>query len=208
MRLQMSVAITVYPKSQLVQIVTNKATILLAFVGYLIALVGVFNLLYSLWERDPLDKDKRRQNQKSCRKKICNQNNRRFNQWDKRASILLQTWTILSSLYWAFLNRQREHRVPASTLVEIACFPADNDLLPVLNSTPSVVGSDIIHFSVTAMLTDINWLNFWVYLKSEIMIDGFNVRESHPPYLDIRSGKFRPMFLPVIKAGQHSMSIS
>ena len=48
--------ITVYPKSQLVQIITNKATLLLACAAYLVALMGAFNILYSLWKRNPLDR--------------------------------------------------------------------------------------------------------------------------------------------------------
>jgi hypothetical protein len=50
-----------------------------------------------------------------------------------------------------------------------------------------------------------------LFTNSEIMIDGINVIELHgragvsSPRLDISSGKFRIMFLPVIRAGQHFM---
>jgi hypothetical protein len=63
------VAITVYPKSQLVQIVTNKATLLLACAAYLIALVGAFNILYSLWKVNPLEKNEGDKSQSYTEKK-------------------------------------------------------------------------------------------------------------------------------------------
>jgi hypothetical protein len=43
------VAITVYPKSQLAQLVTNKASIDLAFAAFFLALVGTLNIIYNLW---------------------------------------------------------------------------------------------------------------------------------------------------------------
>lgn len=51
------VAIIVYPKSQLAQIKTNKATLLLAFAAYLLAFVGAFNIIYSLWTKNSSSKN-------------------------------------------------------------------------------------------------------------------------------------------------------
>jgi hypothetical protein len=48
-------AITVFPKTQLIQVATNKATLLLACAAYLLALVGAFNIIYSLWTRKPIN---------------------------------------------------------------------------------------------------------------------------------------------------------
>ena len=49
------VAITVFPKTQLIQVATNKATLLLACAAYFLALVGAFNIIYSMWTRKPID---------------------------------------------------------------------------------------------------------------------------------------------------------
>jgi hypothetical protein len=47
------VSITVYPKSQSAQIITNKATLLLTLAAYVLALIGAFNIIYDLWGRNP-----------------------------------------------------------------------------------------------------------------------------------------------------------
>jgi len=51
------VAITVYPKSQFAQIVTNNVSMLLAIAVYLLTLVGTGGLVLSLWDRKPSSKE-------------------------------------------------------------------------------------------------------------------------------------------------------
>jgi len=48
-----SVAITVYPKAQLAQIVTNNVSITLAIAIYGLTVVGTLNIIFSLWDRKP-----------------------------------------------------------------------------------------------------------------------------------------------------------
>jgi hypothetical protein len=58
------VPIIVYPKSQFIQIITNKATLLLACAAYILAFVGAFNIIYNLWTKNPTSQivDKKNEN--------------------------------------------------------------------------------------------------------------------------------------------------
>ena len=44
------VAITVYPKSQTAQIITNKAFLILAFATYIVGVVALANIINQLWK--------------------------------------------------------------------------------------------------------------------------------------------------------------
>lgn len=47
------VAVTVYPKEKLAQIVTNKVSIILAIAFYFLAIIGTISISLSLWDRKP-----------------------------------------------------------------------------------------------------------------------------------------------------------
>lgn len=48
-----NMVITVYPKAELAQIMTNNASMILAIAVYALTVVGTFSLVLSLWDRQP-----------------------------------------------------------------------------------------------------------------------------------------------------------
>ncbi len=63
------VAITVFPKTQLIQMTTNKVTLLLAFAAYLLSLIGAFNIIYNLWTKNPINQVINEENKNYTEKK-------------------------------------------------------------------------------------------------------------------------------------------
>lgn len=57
------VAITVYPKAELAQILTNNVSMILTIAFYVLALVGTGNLVVLLWDRKPLTQNKKENSQ-------------------------------------------------------------------------------------------------------------------------------------------------
>ncbi len=59
------VCITVYPKSQYAQIVTSNVSMILAFVVYLLTLVGTLSLALSFWDRNSKEGENKTENNKN-----------------------------------------------------------------------------------------------------------------------------------------------
>jgi len=55
-----SVAITVYPKAELAQIITNNVSMILTIAFYILTVVGTSSLVLSLWDREPSTQDEKK----------------------------------------------------------------------------------------------------------------------------------------------------
>lgn len=69
------VKITVYPKSELAQIITNNVQMIFTIALYLLTVAGTGSLILSLWDREKPDYKKERNREQSCSDTKINQKN-------------------------------------------------------------------------------------------------------------------------------------